>query len=1048
MMRRAGVVVGVAAGVVLCPVTPVGAEPELPALGHAERVAGLGSPAVGADGYAGDGFDATKARIGHDVKIAVAADGAVLIADSNSRRLRRVGTDGVIDTVPAPAAVSDGGPWFARGVAPWMVDSGPDGSVYLSDREEISRLGKDRSWTRVGGGGDAEFTDGRAGGDGGPATDAFLYDVENLDVDPAGAVYLADGPNHRVRRIDRDGTITTVAGGGGTAPSADPVPARSARLNPFDIAVDPAGGFWMVDHERLTQTQPRLVHVDAKGILTAVPLDPQPTQPFPVAVGADGTVYIGIGTFLYELAEDGATALVGGPFSDAIEDVAVARDGTVYAAVPGAVERLVEPDRREGEKRPAARVAADQWAGEEPGTVHRIAGDGRYRESGIAVEPAPAPTEPRDVVAAPDGGAYVLDGGNARILHVSPTGAVEEFATLPPAPDTITVGLTRGPGGALYTLDANGGRLFRIGQDGSPAEANDVAVAEDYRPAALVLDKAGNAFLPAADGKVLLRVTPGGRATPVVGGGRRDGVEADGRPATQASAYLPQAAAVAPDGSVAVLEDYLNAVRVVRADGTLATVAGNADATQGRAGFGGDGGPATAALLNSPRAAAFAPDGTMYVADTMNNRVREVGRNGVITTVAGTGERDENGDGGPATRAALVEPDHVAVAPDGALWVTSAESTRVRRIDRDGTITTPVDFASADGEASAIPAEELTLDGHTLAVDPQGTVYVDAGGTIREVSSGKAKTVLDMAGLGGPVIASADDGSIYYGGVTLRHRFPDGAETSVAGAVQPGATPTDGADARTVNIAATDMTVDADGTPFLATKDAVFAIVGGRLDRRWQLDDPGGEDDHVTGIAVGPDGTLYVALSWHKVIAVRDGRARTFAGVGNSEGATSDTDDIGDGDAATDAVLRSPRDVAVTGDGSVFVSTTDGIRRIDPDGDIDTVVAGRTVEDGSLTHYIPPEALAVDAHDNLYFTEPGLNQTRVVVRPAAMPDQSGTSVWWWLSGGALVLSAAAFLLWHRRRTTVAATTDTGPPPPRDEPARPDPEPAAEQNEGE
>jgi hypothetical protein len=102
----------------------------------------------------------------------------------------------------------------------------------------------------------------------------------------------------------------------------------------------------------------------------------------------------------------------------------------------------------------------------------------------------------------------------------------------------------------------------------------------------------------------------------------------------------------------------------------------------------------------------------------------------------------------------------------------------------------------------------------------------------------------------------------------------------------------------------------------------------------------------------------------------------------------------------------------------VFVSTLDGIRRIDPDGDIDTVVPGSKREDGSVTAHMPPEALAVDAHDNLYFTEPLLNQVRVVVRPAELSDQSGLSRWWWVGGGgALVLAAGAVFLWRRRTGT-------------------------------
>jgi hypothetical protein len=166
-----------------------------------------------------------------------------------------------------------------------------------------------------------------------------------------------------------------------------------------------------------------------------------------------------------------------------------------------------------------------------------------------------------------------------------------------------------------------------------------------------------------------------------------------------------------------------------------------------------------------------------------------------------------------------------------------------------------------------------------------------------------------------------------------------------------------------------------------------------------------------------------VALSEHKVVAIDDGEARTVAGTGT--GVTSD-DDIGDGGAATDAAVRNPDDVAVTSDGSVFVSTLDGIRRIDPDGDIDTVVPGSKRDDGAVTDFMPPEALAVDAHDNLYFTEPLLNQVRVVVRPADLSDQSGTPLWWWLAGGALVLAGAAVFLWRRRTGEPEPEPQTGP----------------------
>lgn len=339
-------------------------------------------------------------------------------------------------------------------------------------------------------------------------------------------MYLIDGSSGRVRRIDGNGTISTVAGGGAAAPSTTPAPATSVRLGPDDIAVDPAGGFWIVDHRNAGEDEARLLHVDAKGALTLVPLDDDArfSFPFPLAVGPDGAVYLGGDAFLYRLGEGGSTTAVGGPFAGRISDLAVAQDGTVHVATPGVVERLVVPDEREGRKLPEARAAADRWAGDEPGAVHRVAGDGEHRRSDHTppAEPELGPTRPRDVALAPGGGAYVLDAGNARVLSVSQTGELKEFAKLPGGQGRYITGLARGGDGALHTLDAKGGTVFRIGAGGAVTTPHTLVVAQDQYPGTLVLDKAGNAYLPSGKGQVL-RFAPGGGAVPIAGGvtGRR-----------------------------------------------------------------------------------------------------------------------------------------------------------------------------------------------------------------------------------------------------------------------------------------------------------------------------------------------------------------------------------------------------------------------------------------------------------------------------------------------------------------------------------------------
>jgi sugar lactone lactonase YvrE len=137
--------------------------------------------------------------------------------------------------------------------------------------------------------------------------------------------------------------------------------------------------------------------------------------------------------------------------------------------------------------------------------------------------------------------------------------------------------------------------------------------------------------------------------------------------------------AVDGEGRVYLADTYNNRIR--RLDltaGTVATIAGI-----GMAGFSGDGGPATAAMLNRPRDLEFGPDGNLYVADTDNQRVRMIEMaTGLITTVAGNGTAGFSGDGGPATAAALNRPFGIAFDKAGQLFVADTFNNRFRRVVR------------------------------------------------------------------------------------------------------------------------------------------------------------------------------------------------------------------------------------------------------------------------------------------------------------------------------------------------------------------------------
>jgi hypothetical protein len=180
----------------------------------------------------------------------------------------------------------------------------------------------------------------------------------------------------------------------------------------------------------------------------------------------------------------------------------------------------------------------------------------------------------------------------------------------------------------LYIADAGDGRVKKIAASGLH-----VTVVEGVRPAYLVLDRARNLVLSDSRGNVVNQI-----------------------------------------GQDAI---------VSRRAGTLSALAGT-----GKPGSGGDGGPALEAGLNVPYGLAIDHQDNLYVADRSNNRVRKIDREGIITNVAGTGAQGFGGDGGPATAAKLNSPVGLAIDAAGNLYIADQGNDRVRRVDADGVITT------------------------------------------------------------------------------------------------------------------------------------------------------------------------------------------------------------------------------------------------------------------------------------------------------------------------------------------------------------------------
>lgn len=252
----------------------------------------------------------------------------------------------------------------------------------------------------------------------------------------------------------------------------------------------------------------------------------------------------------------------------------------------------------------------------------------------------------------------------------------------------------------------------------------------------------GALLIADTDNHRIRRVAPDGTITTVVGDD--DGLAGDGGPAVDALLSFPTDVAATSDAGYLIADAGNDRVRKVSAAGIISTVAGT------DRGLAGDGGPATAARLNTPRELAPEPGGGFLFADAGNDRVRRVAPDGTIATVAGT-LGGLSGDGGPATAARLDEPTGVAFTADGGFLISDAGNGRVRKVSPAGIISTVAGAAPGfSGDGGRAVAAQLARPGDVIALSNGGFLIADTGnGRLRRVTPlGAIFTI--VSGLGAP----------------------------------------------------------------------------------------------------------------------------------------------------------------------------------------------------------------------------------------------------------------------------------------------------------
>ena len=236
-------------------------------------------------------------------------------------------------------------------------------------------------------------------------------------------------------------------------------------------------------------------------------------------------------------------------------------------------------------------------------------------------------------------------------------------------------------------------------------------------PTNIAVDGAGDLYIADQQNHRIRKVDSGGTITTIAGTGET-GFGGDGGPAIEAKLSSPTGVAVDGAGNLYIVCWFNHRIRKVDSPGTIITIAGT------EYGFSGDGGPATQAQLNSPYDVAVDDAGNLYIADRENQRIRKVDSTGTITTIAGTGEDDFGGDGGPAIEA-KISADGVAVDGAGNLYIADASNHRIRKVDSTGTITTIAGTGARGFSGDGGPATEAELNfPFGVAVDGAGNLYI------------------------------------------------------------------------------------------------------------------------------------------------------------------------------------------------------------------------------------------------------------------------------------------------------------------------------------
>ena len=605
----------------------------------------------GIAGFSGDGVPALKSSLNFPAGLAF-DKGNLYVADRNNHRIRKIDSKGIISTVAGtgiPECCNDNGLAVEAHLHfPSDIDVDTEGNLYISDRSNnrIRKVNPDGIITTIAGLGKPGY-----GGDFGPADQALLKYPFGVSHDNKGNFYIADRGNNRVRKIDQRGIITTIAGDGTHSFGGDYGPANQSSLAfPTDVIVDSLGMVYIAD-----RNNNRVRKIDRLGVITTL-------------MGLSQTEFNGDN----EISAETTLHL---PF-------ALALNGE---------DRLLVVDRNHFRVR-EVRLQSNQ--------VETIAGNGTFLFRGDGGPGGGATLDaPSGIAVDSKGNVLFADRLHQRIRRVRSNGILE-------------------------TVIGNG----KQGNEGNGRPGIEATL---HLPEVLVMDHEDNIYLTQRTGNawIIRKSNAEGIITHFAGNGRQ-GNTGDGGPAIEASFHTISDIAADGSGNIFIADSINRNIRKVDKNGVISTIAeanleglgtevhpngivvdkvgsiffsdsgsskvykidtnGAITLIAGTGDFGdhGDEGPALEAGLRSPGGLAIGPDGFLYIAEQTTHRIRKVDSSGVITRYVGTGKFGYSGDGGPAIEANIKTPFRMDFDREGNLYFSDRDNNRIRKVDPSGVITT------------------------------------------------------------------------------------------------------------------------------------------------------------------------------------------------------------------------------------------------------------------------------------------------------------------------------------------------------------------------